>query len=372
MSQSTPIPPNPTPVPGWKGGFSTSNPDFAYPKADLSSLPLLDNMANIDRLERQVRILWPEFSWQYRPGDPETRCYQMFAPDISRIGYDATGRVWSIICPQQGAASPLLGSLNVEVTVTGQRGWVDEAAPQRDYDLLAADLNVVGKVWFGPSALKKKTVQFVKAVCDRSGRPFPFDKSHAIEITLHRVGQPGVPTLRARSGVDSSFENPSFALHADKAWGVANLAVEIGPLATTHDPFVDEFNAVVMGIFNLAKGNILATGNILTWNVWFDAPTLVDRTEWKNHAEYWRESIDADHGSPAGDGTAPRLFDGTPFKPLGRLEQEIEMLNAWLTRHVGLTLPAELIPPNAAAAAGLAGRARDIFSSHVRPPTPKP
>src|ERR1700744_3292490 len=88
--------------PGWVGGFAGSNPAFAYPAPNLSSLPMLDNMANIDLLERQQAVKWPEFSWETVPGDPPPRCFQMFAPDISRLGYTDTGRVYSIICPQQG------------------------------------------------------------------------------------------------------------------------------------------------------------------------------------------------------------------------------------------------------------------------------
>ena len=71
----------------------------------------------------------------------------MFANDISRIGYDDTGRIWSIICPQQGAVVNRIGAINVEVTVTGQRGWVDEKNRE-----LAADMTVEGKIWFSPSA----------------------------------------------------------------------------------------------------------------------------------------------------------------------------------------------------------------------------
>ena len=50
--------------PGWIGGFAESNPAFAYPEPNLSSLPMLDNMANIQRIKRQQRIFWPEFSWE--------------------------------------------------------------------------------------------------------------------------------------------------------------------------------------------------------------------------------------------------------------------------------------------------------------------
>ncbi|MDU8913008.1 hypothetical protein [Aestuariicoccus sp. MJ-SS9] len=160
--------PNTTPAPGWVGGFAQSNPAFAYPDPDLSSLPMLDNMANIDKLDRCQDVLWPEFSWQTVPGDEDTRCYQMFAPDISRIGYTNEGRVYSIICPQQGAYSPSFGVLNVEVTVTGQRGWVDE-----NTKTMAADMSVQGKVWFSPSAKEKDWSSFCGRRSTPRGCPFP-------------------------------------------------------------------------------------------------------------------------------------------------------------------------------------------------------
>ena len=97
------------PVPGWIGGFEESNSEFSYPKPNLASLPMLDNMANIDKLQRQQAVRWPEFSWETEKGNPDPkRCFQMFAPDISRLGYTDTGRVYSIICPQQGAYSSFI------------------------------------------------------------------------------------------------------------------------------------------------------------------------------------------------------------------------------------------------------------------------
>jgi hypothetical protein len=330
------IVPSKIPAPGWIGGFSTSNPKFSYPDPDLSPLPMLDNMANIPLLKRQLDVLWPEFSWETVIGDPSSRCFQMFAPDISRAGYDDAGRLFSIICPQQGSYSPTLGDLNIEVTVNAQRGWVDEAATNLDYDLVAADMTVTGKIWFGPSAKDRRAYKLLKMILDAEKLPFPDAKANAIQVTLHRVGDPEQPIISIRSGVNPAFQNPDFARHDEEAWAVANVAVEIGPILSRNNRMVDDFNAMIMDIFNLASGNLLQPGNVLTWNVWLDAPTIVDQAEWKAHAEKWRHSIDTGHGSPDGEGTAPRYFNGTPFRPVDAIvEKEIDLIKAFLKKHVG-------------------------------------
>ena len=152
---------------GWIGGFMESNPAFAYPKPDLSSLPMLGNMENIDKLTRQQAAIWPQFSWLTVPGDESSRCFQMFAPDISRIGYTDRGRVYSVICPQQGSFSPSFGTLNIEVTVTGNRGWVDEPSKT-----LAADISVEGNIWFSPSAHENFFVKMLWGLFADNGLPF--------------------------------------------------------------------------------------------------------------------------------------------------------------------------------------------------------
>jgi hypothetical protein len=316
--------------PGWIGGFAQSDPAFAYPDPNLSSLPLLGNMANIDRLQRQQAVKWPEFSWETVPGVPRSRCFQMFAPDISRLGYTDTGRVYSIICPQQGACSPALGCLNIEVSVTGTRGWADETSK-----LVAADLTVEGKIWFSPSALEGPLVALLWKLFANSGLPFPADKAHAILVTLHNSTDTSKLVLPGRSGETTRFASPDFARHAAEAWAVANLEVEIGPIKETGNATVDEFNQLVMDAFNIASGNLLSPGNVLTWNVWFEEPALVDQKEWREHAEKWRESIDADHGSPDGPGTAPRYFDGAPFLAAeAALEEIVDKVIAWLKQHL--------------------------------------
>ncbi len=316
--------------PGWKGGFAQSNPAFAYPSPNLTSLPLLDNMANINKLQRQQAVLWPEFSWETNPGHENSRCYQMFAPDISRLGYNDEGRVYSIICPQQGVCSPSLGCLNVEVTVTGQRGWVDEPAKT-----LAADLTVTGKIWLSPSAKENAIVKWIWNEFIASNLPFPHDKVHAIQVSTFDPGNPNQAFFPLRKGESKNFPIPEFARHEAEAWDVANLGVQIGDIAKTGDAVADEFNTLLMEIFNIYSGNLLSKGNILTWNVWFTEPALVNKHEWASHAERWRKSIDSDHGSPDGPGTSARFFDGSPFNPIeDAIERELEKILEFIKKHL--------------------------------------
>ncbi|WP_296151146.1 hypothetical protein [uncultured Flavobacterium sp.] len=317
--------------PGWVGGFAQSNPKFAYPTPDLSSLPMLDNMANINLLQRQQAVKWPEFSWETEKGnaDPK-RCFQMFAPYISRLGYTDVGRIYSIICPQQGIYVKRIGCLNVEVTVTGQRGWADENNKE-----IAADMTVEGKIWFSPSAHQNPLVKMMWDFFAKSDLPFPSHKAHAIIVTTHKYQNPEEPIFPVRKGITNLFESPDFTLHYDEAWTVANIEVEIGPIKKLNIDPVDEFNQLIMDIFNLASGNMLQPGNLLSWNVWFTEPQLVDQQEWRTHAERWRKSIDEDHGSPDGNGTSPRFFDGTPFNAEEELiEEKLQEIFKWLLHNL--------------------------------------
>lgn len=295
-----------TAAPGWVGGFAQSTPAFAYPNPDLSSLPILGNLDNIPNITRQQKVEWPEFSWLATPGDSSSRVFQRFAHDISRLGYDDTGRVWSIICPQQGTCSTTVGCMNVEITVTGQRGWVDEATRE-----LAADMTVEGTIWFSPSAHQRPLVRAAWDLFAGASLPFPSDKANAIKVTTHKEGSPSEPIFPVRKDQTTAFQSPNFARHPE-AWTVGNVEVEIGPIRQTGHRAVDAFNQKILDIFNQASGNILYLGSVLTWNVWFTAPELVDTQEWSDHAERWRTSIDADHGPASGPA---RFADGTDYLP---------------------------------------------------------
>ena len=310
---------SPEAAPGWTGGFAESNPAFAYPDPDLSSLPVLDNLANIPKIQRQQAVYWPEFSWETILGNPESRCFQRFAHNISRLGYDDTGRAWSIICPQQGVCVRNVACLNVEVTVTGQRGWVNETDRE-----MAADLGVEGTIWFSPSSHENWFVREAWSLFEKSSLPFPSSKANAMKVLTHEVGNPEHPLFALRSGQTTRFAAPEFAKHPE-AWDVGNLSVQIGTPQKTNHHAVDTFNKKVLEIFNVGSGNMLQAGNVLTWDVWFTAPELVNTEEWATHAERWRHSIDADHGNPTGSVSSPaRYADGSPFEAARNMEEELK------------------------------------------------
>ena len=333
MTTMKKIIPNHIPALGWKGGFLQKHPEMTYPNPDLSGLPLTDNLANIGNIERQQRALWPEFTWETQPGkkDPK-RCFQMFAPDISRVGYDSSGQSWSVICPQQGVFLEGIGTLNVEVTVTGQKGWVNESN-----QTMAIDMIVKPKVWFSPSATKSSLGKLMWAVFELNhvGFHFPSEKKKAIQLNTFATTKQQSTTLLLRDGLFMKGKLPAFTEHFNEAWSHAHVEVEIGEIDKSSNALVTEFNELIMKIFNIGSGNMLKQGSTLAWNIWFDAPTLADQTEWRDHATFWRNSIDVEHCSPDGDGTPPRFANGKPFNVEKEFLNEVtEEIKEFIKKHL--------------------------------------
>ena len=136
-------------------------------------------------------------------------------------------------------------------------------------------------------------------------------------------------------GESSLFVAPDFARHTHEAWSVGHLEAQIGAIAPTHVAAVDDFNRLVLDIFNLSSGNMLLEGNVLTWNVWFRDPALVDQVEWREHAEKWRTSIDVNHTSHDRQRSPARYQDGSPFDPADELiEKEISKIYAFMKQHL--------------------------------------
>src|SRR6185436_11932798 len=185
--------------------------------------PLADNMDNIGKIKRMWRAQWPEFSWLTVPNDNTSRCYQMFAPDISRVGYgdpdpQKNNRcpVWSVMCPQQGIwIEAIEGTLNVEVTVTSSGGWVIENPMTID-----AQITIQPKIWFSPDTMQNNIlVRLLWQLFKDINIPFPSSKANAIKLNAYGVDKQDHPVksnvLNIINGLDPNYPVPPFAQHKD-------------------------------------------------------------------------------------------------------------------------------------------------------------
>ena len=176
----------------------------------------------------------------------------------------------------------------------------------------------LGTSELSPSAHQGPLVRLAWDLFEGASLPFPSDKANAIKVTTHKSGSPTRPIFPVRKNETTLFQSPASARHPE-AWAVGNVEVQIGPIRQTNHPAVDAFNQKVLDIFNMTSGNMLQLDNVLTWNVWFTPPEIVDNEEWSTHAERWRTSIDADHGPTSG---TARYADGTAFEPQASSAEE--------------------------------------------------
>jgi len=327
---------NPADIPvGWEGGFAQSNTNFAYPTLDLSSIDVTTNMANIDKLTRMQKMKWPEFSWRMDPGEDDTRIFTTFEEYISRLGYDNEGRIWSIICPQKGVKSSIV-NLNIEVSVTGVRGWHDETARSS-----AADMSVKAVIWFTADNSEEINPIFrflLNLISDKTD--LPLSKSKAIQVLTNMPGGTEEESLFVlRDGMDPDYNAPHFKTHWDEgAYSQVHLQVQVGRIVEMdgHSQTVTDFNELVMILFNIAAGNMLQLDNVLSWNIWFESPEIVNQTEWQQHAEQWRDSF---NDNPVEDLVEEEPFfnyDGTTVNPLtnlGNLVNQVDVITTFIADH---------------------------------------
>ncbi len=323
----------PLPLPPWKGGHKESYPDFAYTpiKPDLSREEMVKNLDNIPKITRMQKIMWPEFSWYSKLGDESSRVYTCFAQDVSRIGYDDEGKIWSFVCPQRGISLATFGTVFIEVTVTGVRGWVDEETRS-----VYADVEVEANVWVQPQ-LGNPLVQALKQVFDliASDKALPFSKANAVKVAAHQVGKPYESIWPMVNGTDPTIFQPVPHRHYDDgAYSAYHLQVEVGKRVKKDDPLVDRFHELVYNLFNEASGGIVVEGQIVAWNVWPTEPEGVDTEEWKGHADKWFNSIHNEHQYPDGqdldDSRELAYFDGTPYESEFELQTAVDLMKEFL------------------------------------------
>jgi hypothetical protein len=311
---------------GFIGGYAESLPGVIGNK-DISNEPMLDNRHNHDKITRQVWARFPEFSWQI--GGNGTRIFQALASDVSRIGYDDTGKAYNLICPQFGSQT-VIGPLNIEFTVASVRGYVNEnmlptenhcvgdcdytgAVKGNDVVWTEFDIQVIVKIWFSRD-LMENTSAVIDGLFSAGavvGWVAPVSKATAILIPLIDA-QTRSPYLRIRHGQNPHFVNPVNRQHPEVA-GVCYL--EAIPMSPYPDPLgrrkVDVLNQTIVDIVNGSSNDMFLKNNLLTWNLWAGYPTSVDQKEWDEHATKWAQSVVTPDGTEHTNGIQT-LADGSP------------------------------------------------------------
>tara|TARA_B110000902_G_C14196759_1_gene546226 strand:- start:57 stop:1325 length:1269 start_codon:yes stop_codon:yes gene_type:complete len=311
-------------LPGWIGGFKESLPG----NGNISNLDMLHNTTNHNKITRQLKILWPEFSWN-TTGDwnnsNDNRVYQRFAKDMSRIGYDDTGKIYNVICPQFGSYTPI-GTIVNEVQVTEVRGWIDEKALRNGKeDWMNGEIKVQARIWFEQSEVKhNKLLRKIMDLAHDMGFPFPTSKDNAL-IVKTKDAYTGNEFAKVKSGYAKKFSPPEFTKHEssdpelDKemdcpgctpAVGVCHLHVIIDDAISFGDSDKDIMNQFLLNLINISVHNMFLKGNVVSWNINVSSPESVDFKEWKHHNEFWQRSLGDIHSVSHSGQTFPKYKNG--------------------------------------------------------------
>jgi len=292
------------------------------------------NNGSIGNPTRMMRALHPEFSWLSNG----RRVYKKFACDISRIGYTNEGRVTALICPQVGNDAGPFGHINIEVTVTKVRGFVDETKlPQQTIQLTSdqitpedawinSEFEVVVQAWFPEvrdttkvSPTVTKLLNFFERFF---GATFPSSKANAIKVSTTDYATRG-PNLLMKAGLNPDVPRPEFTEHDDvcgscyvSAWCAEKPKLPVLPSNASED---DKFNRAATGelhqslldIVNIAGHDILK--GALNWNLYATCPEKVDMNDWERHRDVWQHSILTPTGVSHSGVRTDMYEDGTPL-----------------------------------------------------------
>lgn len=307
-SKTSAAPPKKKTLSGYIGGFAQSNKAFTYPKPDLSSLIMEDNLTNTAHIQRVLGIKYPIFSWETQPGKKDTKRVFLEFPDyIAQFGYDDQGQIHALQCPQMAFASPLLGMINAEVSITSVRGWVDEKAKS-----LAADATTTVQLWFSPEGLKNPIVTQLRAYLMRTKLPFPDQKKNSVKVTCHAPGNQKKPIYGFRAGENPTYKSPDFASvnHKPDVWAVGYANVTVGEVLKTGHPIVDKFNAMFINLYNETTGGLFKPGTELGWNIALVAPVNITPKNYRDEAVCWRASLDMEHCEHSNVNGIPKYYNG--------------------------------------------------------------
>lgn len=310
------------------GGFNP--PSFDILSADLRQLDWQTNHSDHDDsivVQRFMRAQWPEFSWIDSTG---RRVFQKLTSDVSRLGYTNNGLMTHLICPQMGKLTNILGTAQVEVTVTKQRGYIDESklpqpvdhiinsnAPNAEQEHWANfDIGVEVNIWFpdvfdrSNSNVNSVVREIISLAQSAFGVTFPQSKQTAVKLGSTDAVT-GNPYLTLKPGRNPTYEPPDFTLHPE-ACAVTYLRAIIDtfpkePSGMDSSDVDGQFRAratyelhkTLFSVFNRMYHNILV--GELTWNINLSCPELVNtdaaRQEWEQHRTLWQQSMGTPNGT---------------------------------------------------------------------------
>merc|ERR1712238_10067 len=210
--------------------------------------------------------------------------------------------------------------------VAGVRGWTKETKDTERSSCI--DIGVMVQFWLSSddhtSPFFKVLLEFMN---EHAQGQLPLEKSKAIQIETSEVNNLRQPLSRVSSGMSPGISVPLEKQHWDEAYAVINLSIQINKIKSVDNQLdiVTDFNHLLIAIFNISGGNMMKPGNILSWNIWFQEPELVDKVEWKTHAERYRKSVDVRFTN----------FNGVAINPLkDDLRNEMELIKAFFAKHV--------------------------------------
>ena len=138
--------------------------------------------------------------------------------------------------------------------------------------------------------------------------------------------------ITVKKNKNPAIKVPKNHSHEKEAYTVSYLEATIGKMKKTNNKLIDDFNELLLEAMNIYTGNIFKEGSKLSWNLWMSCPQQVSQKEWKDHANYWRESIDSDLGYPTGEETIPENKNGKKFQP--DLEYGIQELATFIEKNI--------------------------------------
>tara|TARA_Y100000768_G_scaffold365501_1_gene326846 strand:- start:9823 stop:10974 length:1152 start_codon:yes stop_codon:yes gene_type:complete len=270
--------------PGFNGGgWYGYGADFDT--QEYKNIPLRGNHDRDKEGTRMMRGWWPEFNWLEYPGTKyKNKVYRRADQDITRILYNNRGEILSLICPQFGICLPHLGCIRVEVTVTHVKGWINEINKK-----CRGNAKIVIQLWIDDYSNKNQS-GLIKYITDNYKGNLPFNKKNAIRIKCY-ADKENTNELIKFQDMNDIIPN----LHPDANMIVGMEGVRVGKVENNKNYYIDN---LIIELASIQSSNFIVPNNIISWQVYFTHPELVNMNEYLKHVKELKHSIELTTNNP--------------------------------------------------------------------------